>query len=317
MTLDSRVTAKIARYIKLGIGGEWEAQCLREGTLRLRYYDVPHELGLAGDKEAIKQIYKDKGKDKGTASNFAHQVVAFYDPSPDVLWITFADGHLWWAKLAPEVTYYGNDPALYPEGSRSRKTVDGWHKASLGGKALRTSDLSGELTKTGAYQRTICDLKPRMLDYVLRKLNDASLPALVDAQESMTSLLHAVQQMITMLHWRDFELLVELIFSHSGWQRVSLVGEESKTTDIELLLPVTGERAMVQVKSQTSQAQLDDYIAAFSRWDMQRLFYVYHTLNNALALDAEDSRVTLIGLEKLSTMVLRAGLVEWLMGKVG
>jgi hypothetical protein len=108
-----------------------------------------------------------------------------------------------------------------------------------------------------------------------------------------------------------------LIFSHSGWQRVSLVGEESKTTDIELLLPVTGERAMVQVKSQTSQAQLDDYIAAFSRWDMQRLFYVYHTLNNALALNTEDSRVTLIGLEKLSTMVLRAGLVEWLMGKVG
>jgi hypothetical protein len=110
---------------------------------------------------------------------------------------------------------------------------------------------------------------------------------------------------------------VELIFSHSGWQRVSVVGDGLKTTDIELLLPVTGERAMVQVKSQTSQAQLDDYIAAFTRWDMQRLFYVYHTLNDAMALDAEDPRVTLIGPEKLCTMVLRAGLVEWLMSKVG
>ena len=49
------------------------------------------------------------------------------------------------------------------------------------------------------------------------------------------------------------------------------LGDGLKTTDIELLLPVTGERAMVQVKSQTSQAQLDDYIAAFARWDMQRL----------------------------------------------
>ena len=47
MTQDSRVTAKTARYIKLGGGGGWEAQCLKEGTLRLGYYEVPHELGLA------------------------------------------------------------------------------------------------------------------------------------------------------------------------------------------------------------------------------------------------------------------------------
>jgi hypothetical protein len=317
MPQNSRVTAKIARYIKLGGGGGWEAQCLKEGTMRLGYYEVPHELGLKRDKEAIKNIYKDTAGSVGSASDHARQVVDFYDLSPDVLWITFADGHLWWAKAAPEITYYGNDPAIHIEGSRSRKTVDGWHKTSLAGKALRILDLNGELTKTGAYRGTMCDLKPHMRDYVLRKINDESLPELIEAQESMASLLHAVQRMIAMLHWRDFELLVELIFSHSGWQRVSVVGDGLKTTDIELLLPVTGERAMVQVKSQTSQAQLDEYIAAFARWDMQRLFYVYHTLNDAMALDVDDPRVTLIGPEKLCTMVLRAGLVEWLMSKVG
>ncbi|MFZ4542338.1 MAG: hypothetical protein ACOYNL_11210 [Rickettsiales bacterium] len=316
MVKEDKIEAKVCRYIKLGGRGGWESLCLRDGTMRIGYYEVPHALGIAADRDAIKQIYQVTA-DSRKASDHARQVIDFYDPSPDVLWVTFADGHLWWAKAAPDVTYYGNDPAIHLDGSRSRRTRDGWHKTSVNGKALRIMDLNGELTKTGAYRGTICDLKPHMRDYVLRKINDEYLPELIDAQESTASLLQAVKGMIAMLHWRDFELLVDLIFSHSGWQRTSVVGDGLKTTDIELLLPVTGERAMVQVKSQTSQAQLDDYIAAFARWDMQRLFYVYHTLNDAMALDVEDPRVTLIGPEKLCRMVLRAGLVEWLMGKAG
>jgi hypothetical protein len=37
MPQESRVTAKTARYIKLGGGGGWEALCLKEGTMRLYY----------------------------------------------------------------------------------------------------------------------------------------------------------------------------------------------------------------------------------------------------------------------------------------
>ena len=312
------INAKTARYIKFGAGGVWEAICLKEGTLRLGFYEVSHEAGLSGDKEAIKKAFTSITKEgSGSAANYARQVMAFYDLSPEVLWFTFADGYLWWCQASPEVEYLGSSPVIYPHGSRLRRTVNGWSNRSIKGKPLRILDLNGELSKTGAYRGTICDLKPHLLAYLLRKINDEALPELIDAQEGMADLLHAVRSMIPMLHWRDFELLVELIFSHSGWQRVSVVGDGLKTTDIELVLPITGERAMVQVKSQTTQAQLDEYIAAFRRWEIERLFYVYHTVAEPFSLDVENARVTLIGPEKLCSMVLRAGLVDWLMQKVG
>lgn len=309
------VTAKKARYIKLGGGGAWEALCLKEGTLRLGYYEVPHTLGLSGDKEAIKQIYQ-RGRD-GSAADHARQILQFYDPSPDVLWFTFADGYLWWCKARPEVEFIGNDPSLHPDGSRLRYTQNGWSKCSSNGTSLRTLDLNGDLTKTASYRGTICDLKPHLLPYLLRKINDEALPELIEAQEGLARLMQAVLAMIRMLHWRDFELLVELIFSHSGWQRISVVGEELKTTDIELLLPITGERAMVQIKSQTSQRQLDEYLAAFDRWEIPRMFYVYHTQTDSFALDVEDTRVTLLGPPQLASLTLKAGLIEWLMAKAG
>jgi hypothetical protein len=315
MQAADRITATTGRYIKLGTKGCWEPLCLKEGTMRLGFYKVPHELGLAGDKDGIKQVYADMGA--GVASDQARQVLQFYDTSDAIIWITFADGFLWWCKAAQDVEYFGDDRDRYPEGSRLRRTIDGWSNRSIGGKPLRIIDLKGELTKTAAYRKTICDLKPHLLDYLLRRINDEELPEVKVAQQAMDDLLASLRTMIAMLHWRDFELLVELIFSHSGWQRVSVVGETMKTTDIELRLPVTDERAMVQIKSQTSQAEMNEYISTFDRWAMQRLFYIYHTSKEPLRLGGPDPRITLIGPQDLASLVLRAGLVEWVLEKAG
>ena len=85
--------------------------------------------------------------------------------------------------------------------------------------------------------------------------------------------------------------------------------------DIELVLPSTGERAFVQVKSKTDQAQLNDYIGRLSHRDESRMFYVYHT--SEAGLSNEDPRVTLIGPERLSEMILNAGLLDLLLQKTG
>lgn len=309
------ITAQVGRYIKLGSSGKWEHLCLQDATLRLGYYEAPHAPALAGDKEAIKAAYS--YLDGGVASDNARQVLQFYDPSDAVIWITFADGFLWWCKAAPEVEYFGKDRNLYTEGSRLRRAIGGWSNRTLQGKPMRMMELKGELTKTSAYRKTICDLKPHLMAYLLRKINDESLPEIIAAQKAMNGLQASMRTMIAMLHWRDFELLVDLIFNHSGWQRVSVVGETMKTTDIELRLPITGERAMVQIKSQTTQVEFDEYLAAFGRWEMQRLFYIYHTAKGSVKLSAPDSRVTLIGPDQLASLVLRAGLVEWVMEKAG
>ena len=61
----TRKTYTKARYIKLGERGGWEQHCLEEGIAPLAYYDVPHDMALSGNKEAIRKVYLDLGKTAG------------------------------------------------------------------------------------------------------------------------------------------------------------------------------------------------------------------------------------------------------------
>jgi hypothetical protein len=72
-------------------------------------------------------------------------------------------------------------------------------------------------------------------------------------------------RMIRQLDWRDFETLVDLIFARGGWQRSSVLGKGQADVDLILTQPTIGETAWVQIKSGTSQAELDDYVGRFLR----------------------------------------------------
>ena len=309
----TRKTFTKARYIKLGERGGWEQHCLEEGIAPLAYYDVPHEMALAGNRETIRKIYHDQGKTAGTATGHAGQVLGFYDPDPGVLWITISGGSLWWAELAPEVEYLGSDPEEFPQGSRFRRTVSGWHRVSFSGTPLLIGELSGNLTKVIAYRGTICSLDTSQFDYLMRRLRDEDLPEITAAQEARRQLLATTEDVIRLLTWQDFELFTELLFSRSGWQRISSLGGTQKTLDLELLLPTTGERAIVQVKSATSQAQLEEYIGRFGAMAADKYFYVYHSSKHSL--DAGDSGIHLMDAPVLADQALKAGLVDWLIAK--
>ncbi len=307
------VCASTARFIKLGPGGAWERLCLDDGTLRLAYYEVPHEMGAAGDVAAIRDLYMSRGLSKGTATSHANQVRDFYHLPADTLWITFADGYMWWCFAEPEVTFLGSDRERYPDGSRLRRTVAGWSNMDITGKPLLMSSLHGNVTKVAGYHGTICEAGP--LDYLLRRINGEELPEVVHARSSRDELLQSIEQLLAMLTWQDFELLVELVFSRSGWRRIGRTGGAQKTVDLELEMPITGERAFVQVKSRTTQAQMDDYVARFQGRPDARMFYVYHTAKSELTCDVEG--VVAVGPGRLSEMVLEAGLLDWLIDRVG
>ena len=308
------VRASQAKYIKLGRGGKWERMCLEDGTMRFGYGDVPHELALSGDREGVRKLYTEKGATPTAATSHANQVLAFYHDRPDTLWITISAGYLWWCFAHPEVEYLGNESDRDKErGARLRRTIDGWRNTSLGGQPLRISDLNGGLTKVAAYRATLCNVE--MLDYLLRKINDQELPVIRAAREAKRSLLQSVEGLMKLLPWREFELLVDLVFAESGWRRIGETGGTQKTVDIELALPSTGERAFVQVKSRTNQAQLDGYVGRLAQRDESRMFYVYHSGPDTL--ETTDPRVVLVGPERLSEMVLGAGLFDWLLEKAG
>ena len=311
----TRISAKSARYIKLGPKGSWEQKSLKGGILLFGYRSVPHELGMSGDLERLTSFLQGQGHAKGTAKRHALQILDFYTLGEDTLWITFADGFLWWCFAKPKVEHLGlDDETAGREGSKLRRTVNGWHNYSVAGRPLYISELNGALVQTQRFQGTICDVK--LFDYLLRRINDEDLPEVTRAKEAHHQTLQAIRELMTLLTWRDFEILVDLIFSASGWRRIGESGGTQKTVDLELVLPSTGERAFVQVKSRTSQAQLDDYIGRLKNRPEARMFYVYHT--TAGPLETPDSKsCTLIDSPKLASMVLDAGLFTWLLQKAG
>ena len=130
----------------------------------------------------------------------------FYTLGSDCLWITFADGHLWWTFAVPDVTWLGVEEDSH--GARKRKTVDGWHNENIKGDPLRIDDLSTRLTQVAAYRQTVCRVKAA--DYLLRRINGIEEPVVARAREARTAMIAVATDMISGLHWADFEALVDL-----------------------------------------------------------------------------------------------------------
>jgi hypothetical protein len=119
------------------------------------------------------------------------------------------------------------------------------------------------------------------------------------------------------LHWKDYETLVDLVFRHAGWERVSVLGQHAKAYDLELREPITGDRYVVQVKSQATRSDLIGTVEQFSAADFRKVFFVVHSPARDLQ-DAVDlpAHVELVYPTHLAGLALDAGLSKWLEGKV-
>lgn len=300
------IAASNVYYIKLGRGGDWETEAIRDGVLRFGYREAPHDLCIAQDWQGVHDAMKAVRGDGGTATRDVNQIRAFYESDANDLFITFVGGLLYWCRPSGPVE-------LLDDRSHWRPTVDGWHSTTIGGAPLTADRLSGHLLKVQMFRGTICDVRAR--DYLLRKLGDELSPEVAAAEAAEQALRAAVIPLMRLLTWQDFELLVDLIFSTSGWRRVSEVGRTQKTIDLELILPSTAERAFVQVKSAASSAALTDYQQRFAEAQAyDRMFFVWHT-GDIPEAQAPDG-VVLLGPHRLARMIVDAGLSSWLREKV-
>lgn len=302
----SPVAASHLYYIKLGRGGDWEAESLRDGVLRFGYREAPHDQCARGDWQGVWEAMKTIRGDAGAATRDVNQIRAYYEADEHSIFITFVGGLLYWCRPSGPVE-------LLDDRSHRRQTAEGWRNTSVNGTLLSADRLSGRLLKVQMFRGTICDV--RAGDYLLRKLSDQLSPEVAAAEEAERALMTAIVDLMRLLTWQDFELLVDLVFSTSGWRRVSQVGRTQKTVDLELILPSTAERAFVQVKSQATSAALNDYVARLAEADAyDRMFFVWHT--GDIPEESSPAGVILLGPRKLSRMVLDAGLSSWLREKV-
>jgi hypothetical protein len=297
------------RYIKLGQGGNWEKECLENGIIRYGFGSSKAErfpLCLEGRWDELTKSFIAEGKDKGTATRFTNETQLFFEDDGSTLWITFVGERLCWGFLE------STRPKRHADGDGVWRTIaGGWRWTDVNGEELTKDRLSGALTKLAAYRGTSC--KVDVAEYVVRRINGQKTPEVERAVVALKEMKLSVLELMKLLGPRDFETLVDLVFSTSGWRRLGVVGKTQKTLDLDLTLPSTGDRAFVQVKSKTTSAELADYVTKFDELGpYDRMFYVYHSGE----AKTDDDRVIVVGPEKLAELVLDAGLAGWLIRKV-
>ena len=207
------------RYIKLGEGGRWEKHCLDRGLLRLGFGTGTAERFRQcsrGQWDALTARFIARGKDKGTATRHTNEIRAFFEDDGSTLWITFIGERLCWGfvdKRPPR-------PVSALDGS-CRAIKGGWRWTDLKGEPLTKERLSGSLTKLTAYRGTSCAVQQS--DYVVRRINGHKIPEVERALAATATIKVALLDVIQLLEPRDFELLVDLVFTTSGWRRVGVV----------------------------------------------------------------------------------------------
>ncbi|MEA2876747.1 MAG: hypothetical protein QOF14_1943 [Hyphomicrobiales bacterium] len=296
------------RYIKLGEKGKWARQALGQGILPFGYRAVDHRPCAEGDWQEVDRQLIAMGRTTGGASQGRRELKDFYELREDTLWVTMADGHLWWAFADGPVVPIDNAGPESP--SRFRRTRNGWCRTSLNGTPLRVRSLGSALTSTANYRMTICAV--RHADYLLRKIRGHIDPLRTAAERLQAEMIQLAIEMIRRLDWRDFETLVDLIFTRSGWHRISALGRGQPDVDLVLKQPVTGETAWVQVKSGSTAAEFHDYLDRFHRdGSCDRLFFICHSPAGPFSVPT-DAKVHLWSAERVASAAVEAGLLDWL-----
>jgi hypothetical protein len=294
------------RYVKLGKGGAWAPAAIEQSIIPFGFGQVPHAPCAAGNWDEVRKELAASGRTKSGVSQGVRELQDFYELPDDALWITFADRHLYWTFAWAAVVAF-DDPA---PGSwhRFRPCIGGWSRLTLTGEPLSTTSLA--LTRVAGFRQTICTIERQ--DYLLRRIRGEDEPLLAKAREVRSELEKVALGMISALDWRDFEILVDLLFANGGWRRQSAIGTGEVDVDLLLDNPVTREAAWVQVKSRCNQPVLDDYLERFRRdGSAQHFFLVCHSPTANLRAPAEPGIHIWAGTE-LAKAALTAGLFDWL-----
>jgi len=306
--MSNSIRARSAYFIKLGRKGEWEEQCiLHENTIKLGFNNPLHSVCLAGRWNEVYEYWISQGKPKGKATEITNQIRTFYESDEETLWITFFRRRMYWCFAEKEITELA-------DGRRIRKVKGLWQYNDIEGFPLTIENLSGKLTKVQGFQGTICSIEA--FDYLVRRINHQKLPEVVKAEGTLADLLKDIEPLIQNLTWKDFELLVDLIFTQAGWQRISTVGKQEKAIDLDLMSPVTGRRAFVQIKSKSNMAILEDYIKQYKNMrEFNEMYFVVHTTDNSFSEWQDTPDMKLWDVTKLSKLVVDSGLTNWLIKK--
>jgi hypothetical protein len=299
-----------AYYIKLGRAGEWEADSIETGKLRLGWKHQTIDDINADRWDVIEKQLREENRDKprGVATTDLNALKTIAESSKDDIWISFHQAKLWWTRLA-------SGRIKKDATSKFRTTAQPWSDQSADGRLLVINDLPGKIAQLQGFRGTACRVKDP--DLLRRTLNGTRSALAVTISEHRAKHASLLESAIKQLHWKDFETLVDLVFRDAGWIRVSVLGQHAKGYDLELREPIIGDRYVVQIKSRAGLADLKATIKQFSPDDYRRIFFVVHSPEKDLAnATSVPDHVEIVSPHRLGELALDAGLVGWIEDKV-
>jgi hypothetical protein len=181
---------------------------------------------------------------------------------------------------------------------------------------LIINQIPGRLSKIQRFSGTICGLGASEVDDLRRLLNNQPSAEFQAISSAKATLIQQVENGFSLLHWKDFEILVDLIFRNAGWRRISVRGESMKYVDMELEEPITGDLYQVQVKSDATIADFKAYAEQFAEGDFRKLDFVVHNSKEKWFTAPTYGNVELILQERLAEMTVDLGLVNWLLKRI-
>jgi hypothetical protein len=303
-----KIDFKNSYYIKLGRGGKWEEASISENKLRLGWGDQTIQDINSRKWSKIRRQLRKKAKDDGSVTRDLNALQIICTSTPDDIWVTFYSFKLWWCRVDNRRVY---EDKL----SKYRNLSMQWNDKDIDGNVLYIHAILGTLSKTQGFRGTACKIKEK--EDLKRLLNNEKSEAYIEIADAKQNLVVTVSNGISKLHWKDFEILTDLIFRQSGWQRLTTLGETLKYVDLELEDPITKDKYQVQVKSKASLNEFKEYTRQFNGKNFRKLYFVVHSPEKALANHvSKKQNIELVLPKKLAEMIVDLGLIDWVLTKV-
>lgn len=302
------------RYVKNGAGGRWWAAAKSRSQIHAGWGHVPDDMIRRGDLAKVEATIRTYWGNKQGATQDVNAIRALLQSPSEHVWVTFEDGFMWWATARDGVTMSPNRETS-DQGHFWLDLDRPWDNRSLSGRYLATSELPGIVTTTAGFKGTVCE--PKGWREILRLILDEEDADAADAMAARLSYQAAVGKLVARLRPRDFEVLVDLILSRSGWTRLAKVGGTTEGIDVEVENLAVNEIAFVQVKGAAGQGVLDEYVEKFRsrRQRYDRMIFAVHSPNGALSAPTTDPVQVWDG-PKMAELVVRLGLGDWVAKRV-
>lgn len=294
-----------AFFIKLGAKGRYEPYSIPEGKARIGFHNFTLEKINSCLWDELMKMEGPNYDKKGVAARDVNMLRYFVESTSEDVWITFHNRHLYWCRLE-------NTPLLEDSISRYRTVTDRWLSYNIKGQELIEDQIPGNISKIQRFPAAICRVKE--VDALERLINGVPSEAYQGISQAKDVLVHEIEKGLRLLHWKDFEILVDLLFRNAGWNRVSKVGETMKYVDIVLEEPISGERYLVQVKAEATREDFDKFLSQIPKEGYNKLYFITHSPDGDFTHNYDKVEVMLP--EELAKKVVGLGLTDWLMKKI-